>query len=167
MGKVGRNELCPCGSGKKYKYCCLIKRQAGQEVKSVAQPQVSLKAEVEKIQEHARNYRDKIKELGVFVLYANTDGDAWLFEISESDAVQLARAGEIIDISIDENPETIVIEWSHNFSVQDRRLTLAPYKDIDQEVIFAQKITQQLSASMRRIRKKCSPEQLDQVHINS
>ena len=21
--KVGRNELCPCGSGKKYKKCCL------------------------------------------------------------------------------------------------------------------------------------------------
>lgn len=21
-GKVGRNELCPCGSGKKYKKCC-------------------------------------------------------------------------------------------------------------------------------------------------
>lgn len=20
--KTGRNELCPCGSGKKYKYCC-------------------------------------------------------------------------------------------------------------------------------------------------
>jgi len=20
--KIGRNELCPCGSGKKYKYCC-------------------------------------------------------------------------------------------------------------------------------------------------
>ncbi len=23
MKKVGRNELCPCGSGKKYKKCCL------------------------------------------------------------------------------------------------------------------------------------------------
>lgn len=22
MAKVGRNELCPCGSGKKYKQCC-------------------------------------------------------------------------------------------------------------------------------------------------
>lgn len=22
-GKVGRNDLCPCGSGKKYKKCCL------------------------------------------------------------------------------------------------------------------------------------------------
>ena len=24
--KVGRNELCPCGSGKKYKKCCLLKQ---------------------------------------------------------------------------------------------------------------------------------------------
>ncbi|UAN00083.1 SEC-C domain-containing protein [Polaribacter litorisediminis] len=21
--KIGRNELCPCGSGKKYKKCCI------------------------------------------------------------------------------------------------------------------------------------------------
>lgn len=25
--KIGRNELCPCGSGKKYKRCCLIKTE--------------------------------------------------------------------------------------------------------------------------------------------
>jgi hypothetical protein len=25
MGKIGRNERCPCGSGKKYKRCCLGK----------------------------------------------------------------------------------------------------------------------------------------------
>lgn len=24
--KVGRNEACPCGSGKKYKKCCIGKR---------------------------------------------------------------------------------------------------------------------------------------------
>ncbi|MBD3810221.1 MAG: SEC-C domain-containing protein, partial [Sulfuricurvum sp.] len=23
--KIGRNDLCPCGSGKKYKKCCLNK----------------------------------------------------------------------------------------------------------------------------------------------
>ncbi|MEG1146749.1 MAG: SEC-C metal-binding domain-containing protein, partial [Bacilli bacterium] len=22
VSKIGRNELCPCGSGKKYKQCC-------------------------------------------------------------------------------------------------------------------------------------------------
>ncbi|WP_170252396.1 YecA family protein [Vogesella urethralis] len=27
FGKIGRNDLCPCGSGKKYKRCCLPKRQ--------------------------------------------------------------------------------------------------------------------------------------------
>ena len=25
--KVGRNDLCPCGSGKKYKHCCLGKEK--------------------------------------------------------------------------------------------------------------------------------------------
>lgn len=25
--KVGRNDPCPCGSGKKYKACCLLKEQ--------------------------------------------------------------------------------------------------------------------------------------------
>jgi len=24
-GKVGRNDLCPCGSGLKYKKCCMLK----------------------------------------------------------------------------------------------------------------------------------------------
>ena len=26
--KIGRNDLCPCGSGKKYKRCCLDKDEA-------------------------------------------------------------------------------------------------------------------------------------------
>jgi tetratricopeptide (TPR) repeat protein len=28
MAKIGRNQPCPCGSGKKYKRCCLSKDQA-------------------------------------------------------------------------------------------------------------------------------------------
>jgi len=26
--KIGRNEPCPCGSGKKFKKCCLIKQES-------------------------------------------------------------------------------------------------------------------------------------------
>jgi hypothetical protein len=26
MSNIGRNEPCPCGSGKKYKKCCLLKK---------------------------------------------------------------------------------------------------------------------------------------------
>ena len=29
MMKIGRNDLCPCGSGKKYKNCCLRKETMG------------------------------------------------------------------------------------------------------------------------------------------
>lgn len=31
MGKIGRNEPCPCGSGKKYKNCCLKQEEERQE----------------------------------------------------------------------------------------------------------------------------------------
>ena len=27
-GRVGRNDYCPCGSGKKFKKCCLMKESA-------------------------------------------------------------------------------------------------------------------------------------------
>jgi len=38
MDKTGRNDPCPCGSGKKYKKCCLPKHQAAQR-QQVAQQQ--------------------------------------------------------------------------------------------------------------------------------
>lgn len=31
--KIGRNDPCPCGSGKKYKQCCLIKSAGGKPLK--------------------------------------------------------------------------------------------------------------------------------------
>jgi len=36
--KVGRNDPCPCGSGKKYKKCCLIKEEARRSQKTSAIP---------------------------------------------------------------------------------------------------------------------------------
>jgi len=30
MAKPGRNDRCPCGSGKKYKACCLTKDEAAE-----------------------------------------------------------------------------------------------------------------------------------------
>jgi len=35
--KIGRNEPCPCGSGKKYKQCCLGKHEAARQVKDPEQ----------------------------------------------------------------------------------------------------------------------------------
>jgi hypothetical protein len=38
MNKVGRNEPCPCGSGKKYKKCCLAKDEAEALREEIAAP---------------------------------------------------------------------------------------------------------------------------------
>ncbi|MBC2717962.1 MAG: hypothetical protein HF978_21915 [Desulfobacteraceae bacterium] len=35
--KIGRNEPCPCGSGKKYKHCCLEKHEAARQAKDPEQ----------------------------------------------------------------------------------------------------------------------------------
>jgi tetratricopeptide (TPR) repeat protein len=36
MAKIGRNDLCPCGSGKKYKRCCLANDEAAAREKLAA-----------------------------------------------------------------------------------------------------------------------------------
>lgn len=38
MAKIGRNDLCPCGSGKKYKKCCLASDEAAARAARPALP---------------------------------------------------------------------------------------------------------------------------------
>src|ERR1700733_6046571 len=38
MAKIGRNDPCPCGSGKKYKKCCLASDEAAARAARPAQP---------------------------------------------------------------------------------------------------------------------------------
>ncbi len=37
MSKIGRNDPCPCGSGKKYKRCCLRQHEAAAAERAAAQ----------------------------------------------------------------------------------------------------------------------------------
>ncbi len=54
MDKIGRNDPCPCGSGKKYKKCCLEKdeREKSEQLKQArAQEEAADAAEQEKEKE--------------------------------------------------------------------------------------------------------------------
>ena len=162
MGKTGRNQPCPCGSGKKYKHCCLHARQPASPME---QMKVTLMAEIDKIQQAAVTKKEKIREVGVFIFFSNNDGDAWLLEVTDGDAVQVAGAGEVLDVPIDENPKTIEVNWSHMFKIRDRQFFLTAYAD-NSETRLENVPTQQINAAMRRIRKRYSPEMLQQVHVN-
>ncbi len=129
------------------------------------QLRISLMAEIEKIQRAAQQHEETVRELGVFVLWSNREGDAWLLEISESDAVQVARGGEALEAPIDENPETIEINWSHTFAIRDKQLFASAYADKVESCIETAP-TKRINAAIRRIRKKYPEEVLNQVHIN-
>ena len=44
--KIGRNDPCPCGSGKKFKRCCINQRVLGHEMESPVEPPIILINEI-------------------------------------------------------------------------------------------------------------------------
>jgi hypothetical protein len=165
MGKIGRNEACPCGSGKKFKRCCLGKQQTvSSNLTEVQKSQISLQNAISTIQKAASQGVQKVHELGVFVLFSTTGGDAWLLEVTESDALQVAAVKEILTVDFEENPETIEINWSHTFEIKDRQFVITAYKDKKVEAIENYP-THPIMAAIKRIKKKYSPELLESVHV--
>lgn len=164
MTKIGRNQPCPCGSGRKYKHCCRTAEEMARQSSAENRMKTSLMTAIEGIQADAAALRPAFRELGVFLFYSDTAGDAWLLEITESDTVQVARAGEALTPPIDENPETIEINFSHTFSLRDRQLVLTSYAD-QAESVLELAPAQQIRAAIRRVRKRYPAEMLRSMHV--
>jgi hypothetical protein len=167
MKKIGRNEKCPCLSGRKYKHCCALNsRVAMKPMTRENAARVTLRDAVEAVGAAAGDRKQVFRELGVFLLFSTPAGDAWLLEITESDCVQLAREGRRIDVPIDETSETIVVDWTHTFAMKDRKLEITSYKE-KAVTILPEAPAGEIHGAIRRIRKKHSPEILDQVHLDT
>lgn len=165
MAKIGRNEKCPCQSGKKYKHCCGLKQAPPQQVSAEEQLKLTLMGGVRRIQEDAVQRRKMCRELGVFFFYSTTGGDAWLLEMTDCDCVQVAKDGEPLTPPIDENSETIEINWSHRYRLEDKKLILTDYKD-NSKLVPSDAPSRELNGAMRRIRKRFTREQLQKVHLS-
>ena len=94
MAKPGRNDPCPCGSGNKYKKCCLAKEEA------VAREQLA-KAEArraERAAETAAAYRLHLREVKAAIaasLSGAEDADEDELTIASNAAAELVRAGKL------------------------------------------------------------------------
>jgi hypothetical protein len=166
MGKIGRNETCPCGSGKKFKRCCLGKQQEQTaNLTDVQKAQISLQNAINAIQESASKGIQKVHELGVFVFFSTTDGDAWLLEVTEMDALQVASDKQVLTVDLEENPETIEISWTHTFEIKNKKFVTTSYKDKKVEEVDSYP-SHPILAAIKRIKKKYSPELLESVHID-
>ena len=93
MAKPGRNDPCPCGSGKKYKKCCLTNDEAAENERLVAE-----RAEREERAAAKRQELRKVRE-AITANFAASDlldddfGDE-LMDASNS-VVDLIRAGKL------------------------------------------------------------------------
>jgi len=123
-------------------------------------------AAIEKVQAQAAEKKATFHELGVFLFFSDHEGDAWLLEITESDAVQIARGGERLDVPIDENPETIAINFSHTFALRERQFFLTAYAD-QAETLLDRAPAQQIHAAIRRLHKRYPKEMLERMHVES
>ena len=167
MAKIGRNEACPCGSGRKFKRCCLGKQQEQTaNLTDVQKAQISLQNAISAIQEEASKGIQKVHELGVFVFFSTTEGDAWLLEVTEMDALQVAAGKEILTVELEENPETIEINWTHTFEIKDKQFVTTSYKKGRKVEKIDNYPTHPILAAIKRIKKKYSPELLESVHID-
>lgn len=61
MPRTGRNDPCPCGSGKKYKHCCLDKDRAAELAPAIAQ-RVALQAQQAKHLALRQDYQEELLE---------------------------------------------------------------------------------------------------------
>ena len=167
MAKIGRNEKCPCQSGRKYKHCCarLAAAARPRQMSPEQQMKMTLMGAVNKIQEEAEKLKAVTREIGVFFFYSTKNGDAWLLEMTDCDCVQVAEGGKRLEPPIDENPDTIEVNWSHRFVIRNKVLELTAYQG--EEVLqLPDAPSREINAMSRRIRKKFSPEQLRRVHVS-
>lgn len=163
--KIGRNDMCPCGSGRKFKRCCMGKTRAAGSIAAPAPPaKLSLGSEIDKIQQAAEAREAKLREFGVFVLFSTEPGDAWLLEVSGGDAVQVAAQAERLAVEVDENPETIAINWTHTFAIRDKKFETKAYKD-KSVVVYDNYPAHAIAAAVARIKRRISPDLLDTLHL--
>ncbi|MFH7319429.1 YecA family protein [Desulfurivibrio sp. D14AmB] len=164
MSKIGRNALCPCGSGRKFKKCCLnLQRETGRVANPPAVPP-SLTREIQALQEMAAQGQPLFKVMGVFILFATEEGDAWVLEVGEMDALQVAAAGKAMEVEIVEDPETLEINWSHRFQVKNKKLLMTSYAEQAESYPSACPV-RKIQAAISEIRQKISPELLKSIHL--
>ena len=90
MAKPGRNDPCPCGSGNKYKKCCLAKEEA------VEREQLA-KADAKRAGRaaaHTQNLRE-VKAAIAARLFVAEDADEDELTIASNAAADLVRAGKL------------------------------------------------------------------------
>ena len=92
MAKPGRNDRCPCGSGKKYKACCLTKDEAA-ERDGLAEAQARRESQAEAHREELRQMRAEVVARLQMAEAADVYDDE--LDVASNAVVHLVKAGKL------------------------------------------------------------------------
>ena len=132
--KVGRNDPCPCGSGKKYKKCCLLSGDIGFDSKNVPPVKISTaiieiaRPLLEKYQK--RNRVSVLIELAILAWNLSFTSDEKMRDEAETsiinnmpdeiDAVGVVSIMELVDMMLERKnklyPDLNLVVMSHDLS---------------------------------------------------
>lgn len=165
MSKTGRNETCPCGSGRKHKHCCLGRPQGTKAAPPLTQSsRISLLEEIAAVQDAACSRRPLLREIGLFILFSSEDGDAWLLEASEMDALRLAQGGERCPVPVGETEDVLEIDWGYRVVVEKTGLRFFPHEEQPPATAPLAPVGR-IHAALRRIRNRVPQQVLRAVHM--
>lgn len=86
--KIGRNDPCPCGSGRKYKHCCLEKDRAAERAPAIAQ-RAAVQAQKANPVAPRKDYQEELLELRA------SWQDAQALDAASNAVVDLVHAGRL------------------------------------------------------------------------
>lgn len=163
--KTGRNDPCPCGSGLKYKKCCLslLAKSTDQKVEQ-APRQVFIANEVAKLQSLAAARKASFRLIGALAFFSTTAGDAWVVELSEQDALRVAKSGTTPNVNINETEETLEIGWTHRFELKKDAFVTTAYAD-ESISSHGNCPTASIREAMTKIKRQYTREELDSIRL--
>ena len=87
MSRTGRNDPCPCGSGKKYKKCCLLKEEEREREERVHQDEemTAVQRALNWLWEH---YPDEVDDAVEYAFYGGLDDDERAAEYLQTPGMQ-------------------------------------------------------------------------------
>ena len=111
--QIGRNDPCPCGSGKKYKKCCLATDVS--EVRT--ETEVNIQQEAKYVINRALDGDARLVKLDSLLFFSTATGDAWLLDTDDDLALCLMKDFAEQQYVINETPRDYSIEWEANYQI--------------------------------------------------
>lgn len=143
----------------------MLKEEPTTTSKQTTGQQTFVTNEVARLQEHATTKQSGLKLFGTLIFFATEQGDAWLIELTEQDALMVSKGGEKLPVTIEETEDKLEINWTHSFSIKGGQFMTTAYLDKKVTTYNNYPVTV-IRDAQKKFQRKFSDQELKRIHIN-